>query len=692
MDMLSISFNPLIPLGLAGVVMGLAAAALILALVKQQPGSLMRSLAGIVIAVLLFDPSLVEEEREPIRDMAVVLIDETPSQQLGDRPAISDAIFKQVMEKLSDFSKTMNVRIARFSHQSIEEAEKGTQLFETLRQSVSDIPKRRLAGAILITDGRVHDVPAVDISESFPAPIHTILTGQAGERDRRLEIVRSTNYGLVGQSGEITLIIHDEGKKGLLAELQMSVDGKVIGQETVPEGVEQTIKIPLTKRGKTIVSLKVSAMEGELTDKNNQAVVSINAVRDRLRVLLISGVPHMGERTWRNLLKADPSVDLVHFTILRPPEKQDSTPIQELSLIAFPTRELFETKLNDFDLIVFDRYRRRGVLPSLYLSNIVDYVKNGGALLEVAGPSFAGPFSLYQSPFAEILPGRPTGAVIEYGFQPKLSEAGLRHPVTSQLSGGPQISLKDKIKWGRWFRQAEVVRKDGNTLMTGLDENPLLILDRVEKGRVAQLTSDHIWLWSHGFEGGGPHGEFIRRLSHWLMKEPELEENKLSAEVEASQLKIELRSLLPVDPVVDITDPDGKLTKVSLKHLGNGRYVGGSLVKEAGLYKLDDGSTSLFVPVGALNPLEYMQVIASPEIIGPATQSTGGKMYWANSQIPAIRHIVQGRVMGAKNWLGLRQNNDYRVTGLGRLSLIPAILAIFLVVGSLIFAWRREAN
>ena len=98
--------------------------------------------------------------------------------------------------------------------------------------------------------------------------------------------------------------------------------------------------------------------------------MQINGVRDRLRVLLVSGEPHAGERTWRNLLKSDASVDLVHFTILRPPEKQDGVPVDELSLIAFPTRELFIEKIEDFDLIIFDRYRRRGILPSLYLENI----------------------------------------------------------------------------------------------------------------------------------------------------------------------------------------------------------------------------------------------------------------------------------------------------------------------------------
>ena len=141
-------------------------------------------------------------------------------------------------------------------------------------------------------------------------------------------------------------------------------------------------------------------------------------MRDRLRVMLVSGEPNQGLRAWRNLLKADPSVDLVHFTILRPPNKQDSTPVRELSLIPFPTNELFDAGLGEFDLIVFDSYHRRGILPMMYLGNVVDYVVGGGAVLDAAGPAFASPLSLSGTPLGAILPGRPTGRVFREEFRP----------------------------------------------------------------------------------------------------------------------------------------------------------------------------------------------------------------------------------------------------------------------------------
>ena len=256
-------------------------------------------------------------------------------------------------------------------------------------------------------------------------------------------------------------------------------------------------------------------------------------------MLLVSGEPHAGERTWRNLLKSDAAVDLVHFTILRPPEKQDGTPINQLSLIAFPTRELFSEKLEEFDLIIFDRYHRRVVLPLLYLDNVAQYVENGGAVLVAAGQRYASPTSLYRTPLSHVLPAAPTGRLIEQPYRPAITKTGERHPVTRGLrqnTSGPP-------KWGRWFRLIETETPSGDVLMHGPENKPLLILNRLEKGRVALLLSDHAWLWARGYEGGGPYTVLLRRLAHWLMKEPDLEEDVLRATGQEGALKIERRSM-----------------------------------------------------------------------------------------------------------------------------------------------------
>jgi hypothetical protein len=173
--------------------------------------------------------------------------------------------------------------------------------------------------------------------------------------------------------------------------------------------------VPIPHAGPNIVEIEASPLDGELTPINNRAVVSIDGVRDKLRVLLVSGEPHAGERTWRNLLKSDASVDLVHFTILRPPEKQDGTPINELSLIAFPTRELFQQKIAEFQLIIFDRYARQGVLPLIYFDNIASTCAE--RRVDHTGPDMrARPASGVRRSTAS--PAEPTGEVTERRFQP----------------------------------------------------------------------------------------------------------------------------------------------------------------------------------------------------------------------------------------------------------------------------------
>src|SRR5208282_416501 len=280
-----------------------------------------------------------------------------------------------------------------------------------------------IAGAIMITDGRVHDVPADAGALGFAAPIHALITGSKDERDRRVALIAAPRFGIVGQSQTVTYRVEDQGADRGTAQVTVRRDGDVIETRTVAVGRPQQADIPIPHAGANIVEIEAAPLQDELTTVNNRAVVSIDGVRDKLRVLLVSGEPNAGERTWRNLLKSDANVDLVHFTILRPPEKQDGTPINELSLIAFPTRELFQQRINDFQLIIFDRYARQGVLPIIYFDNIAKYVRNGGAVLVAAGPDYASPTSIWRTPLDVILPAEPTGDVTETPFRATLTEA-----------------------------------------------------------------------------------------------------------------------------------------------------------------------------------------------------------------------------------------------------------------------------
>jgi len=513
MSTLNIVFDPYLPWLIIGLAVALGLLIVGWGLLVRARGSLLRLTGILLVGLALANPALVEQEREPLDDIALVVIDETPSQILAGRDEETEAIATEILDQLDGIKTGLETRVVRLRHDNLADAADGTTVLGPLQEALADVPANRLAGAIVITDGQIHDVPD-DLDESvFPAPVHSIIVGSREDGDRRITITESPSFGLVGELVALTARVDDPVDSGPVL-ISVSVDDKTIDTVSVLPGVNIDIEVPLDHRGSTVVELSVAPGPREMTLANNRAVVSINGVRDRLRVLLVSGEPYPGERIWRNLLKSDSSVDLVHFTILRPPEKQDGTPIHELSLIAFPTRELFEIKLSEFDLVVFDRFKRRGVLPSLYLNNIVEYVEGGGAYLEAVGPSFASPFSLYRTPLGRLMPGEPTGSVFMRRFQPDITDAGARHPVTSNLPGGPLRPGLDEPRWGSWFSQVAANATSGHTLMKGIDEMPLLILDRVQEGRVALMLSDHIWLWARGYDGGGPQAELLRRLAH----------------------------------------------------------------------------------------------------------------------------------------------------------------------------------
>jgi len=472
----------------------------------------------------------------------------------------------------------------------------------------------------------------------------------------------------------------------------MRKDGGDATIRNVTVGKDVSLTVPIDHGGPNVVELSVNAGPHELTLDNNRAALVINGVRDRLKVLLVSGEPHQGERTWRNILKSDPSVDLIHFTILRPPEKQDGTPIRELSLIAFPIRELFDEKLDQFDLIIFDRYKQMNVLPPAYLQNIARYVQNGGALLDAAGPSFGTPESLYRTPLGAVLPAEPTGNVLEQGYVPHPTAIGRRHPVTSDLPGLPSDPTKTP-PWGRWFLNVETQARRGNVVMDGLGDRPLLVLDRVGQGRVAELLSDEMWLWTRGYEGGGPQAELLRRVVYWLMKEPDLEENDLRAEVQGNRLIVTRQSLQPDDTPVTVTGPDGKPQELSLAPSEGGRSIGSLPVTESGLYRITDGKRTALAAAGALNPIELADVRTTDEKVAADVAATGGGSYWVGpGSIPDIRRVGPDRTAAGHGWMGLRQNGDYVVTGVSEMPLLPGLFALLLALGAFLLAWRREGR
>jgi hypothetical protein len=692
----TIAAAPLLPWPVIAALGGACVLILAFGVLRRARGLLWRVIAVVILLAALVNPSAIEERRSPQRDTAIIIVDESPSQRIGHRQQATDEALSALSDRLGH-ERDLDVRVIRAGQPQPGAGDDGTRLFTALTRAMSDVPRQRLAGVVMITDGQVHDVPAdaKAAAETVGAPVHVLLSGQPDEGDRRLVVDQAPSFGLVGKELQLKIRVEDLPEKKDAATGQAVVtwrkDGGPPQRVTVPVGRDVPLRLPIDHGGPNILELEVEPGPRELTLENNRAVVVVNGVRDRLRVLLVSGEPHAGERVWRNILKSDPSVDLVHFTILRPPEKQDGTPIRELSLIAFPIRELFDVKLDEFDLIIFDRYSRRGVIPQAYLENVARYVRKGGAFLEAAGPSFGTPLSLSRSPLGTILPTEPTGDVYEEGFKPQLTDLGRRHPVTEDLPGAGAPG--GQPSWGRWFRQVDSRVQRGTTVMSGDRGEPLLVLDRVGQGRVAQLLSDQMWFWARGFEGGGPQAELLRRLAYWLMKEPDLEENDLRAMVEGDRIVVTRQSLEPNDRPVTVTAPDGSSRNLTLAPENGGRSSGSLPITEMGLYHITDRTRTALAAAGPLNPIEFADVRTTPDKLAPVVTATGGGIFWAGSgKIPEVRRISPDRTAAGQNWMGLRANGDYTVTGFSEMPLLPEIAALLLIVGGLLAAWRREGS
>jgi len=689
----SVAFEPFFSWPVLSVV---AAAILIFALIGVwlgQRGAWLRLAAFAAIAAALINPVLLDEDREPLKSVVALVVDRSQSQDIRDRTLQTDEAVAGLQERLARF-RQFEVRTVEAGRSGAADERTQTRLFSALDSAFRDVPPSRIAGAIMITDGQVHDAPA---TSTFSAPLHALITGEEGERDRRVRFEKAPRFGLVGKPLDLTYRVLSTGGERSAVDVRVTINGILAKVDRAFIGAETPLQIVVPNAGRNIVELSIEREQDELTDVNNRTIALVDGIRENLRVLLVSGEPHAGERTWRNLLKSDASVDLVHFTILRPPEKQDGTPINELSLIAFPTRELFVEKINDFDLIIFDRYQHRDVLPILYYDYIAEYVEKGGALLIAAGPEYADENSIANTPLMAALPALPTGDVIEQGFYPRLTDIGKRHPVTRDLEG----SGSEPPHWSRWFRIVGIDRPEGQAVMKGPQDRPLLLLDRKGEGRVGMLLSDQGWLWARGFEGGGPHVQLYRRLAHWLMKEPELEEERLTANGRGMVLDVQRQTMSDNPGPAQIITPSGKTMTIALAAGEPGVFSGSTEVDEIGLYQIANGDLTTLAHVGPVNAPEFAEVVSTDSVLKqPAEQTGGGARRLATTtlaggraiELPNIVPVHAGANANGDDWIGLNTTGDSVLKSVSRVPMFGGFFGLGLLLLALGSMWYREGR
>lgn len=673
-----VSFDPLIgwPWLMAAAVLAALGWAAYLGFRGRAP--LSRGLGLALLLAALSNPAIVEEEREPLTSVAAIVVDRSESMGFGDRQALADTAVAALRERLGS-EASIELRVVES-----ETGADSTRLISALEAVLADVPRDRIAGAILVTDGQVHDIPEVPESLSALGPVHALVVGDPEAGDRRISITQGPGFGIVGEQAGFTVRVDDPASPQ--APVIVSLNGEVVERLNLPTGRDVPLPVTIERRGNNVLVVETPAGPQELTLANNRTAASVSGVRDRLRVVLITGQPHAGARVWRDLLKSDPQVDLVHFIILRPPTKTDMTPESELALIQFPAEQLFEESLPSFDLIIFDQYERRGLIQLTHLAAMARYVEEGGALFVVAGPTFAGPGSLARTPLASVLPVAPTGRVFEEGTRAQVSAIGQRHTVTA--------GLPDAGQWGPWYRYTEGRVTAGNALLQAPNGDPLLVLNRVGKGRVGQIMTDQMWLWARGHEGGGPFSEVMRRSVHWLMGEPELDEQRLDIVIRDGKVSLSLFILDTVPPALTVETPSGEVVRPTWKADAQGIFRAEFPDAGLGLYRARAGDIETVALNGPANPKEYADLSVSTLPLTPLAEATqGGVIAMADAaDMPQVRLVGETARAAGNDWLGLRERGAYAVTASRSLPLFPGLLGMLGVLGLLMWAWRREGR
>jgi hypothetical protein len=313
-------------------------------------------------------------------------------------------------------------------------------------------------------------------------------------------------------------------------------------------------------------------------------------------------------------------------------------------------------------------------------------------VLVAAGPDYASPTSIWRTPLDAILPAEPSGNVTERGFHARLTEVGKRHPVTRDLEG----SDSDPPHWSRWFRLVDTRNGTGTAVMQGPDKKPLLILSREGEGRVALLLSDQLWLWARGFEGGGPHLDLLRRLSHWLMKEPDLEEEALRLTASGHELLVRRQTMAEEVSDVTLTSPSGATRTLKLTAAEPGVWQGSIPANELGLWRATDGKLNALVSIGPANPREFAEVTSTTDVLEPIAAATGGDARRLDNgsgvSVPRILAVRSGDTYKGDDWIGLKMRDASVVRGIRVLPVFAGLLGLLLLLCSLAGTWAREGR
>ena len=651
----------------------------------------LRVLIFLTFLIFILNPQINKKHAEFHKDIVIVVTDMTQSIIETRKDKEVETIHKDLSSQLYKLGNIEQINIKLNNNKIIEynEKEKETSLFKEVNNVINNLNIERLSGIIVITDGQILDLHNYNKLLS-KTPIHYILVGNKKEKDRILKTTNVPKYAILGKKYELSVeIIDNIEKKDLKTEFFLNeklVDTKYLSPNN-------NFKIPLPKLsiGKNILEIRTEEANKEISKLNNYQIHEIDGIQNKLKVMLISGEPNMGLRNLRNILNSDPNIELLHFTILRPPTKRDLTPVKELSLIPFPTQELFAADISKFNLIIFDQYGLQGILPPKYLENISNFVFSGGALLDIVGKKHLTRDSLINSPIKQILPTKPLESISNESFRPKLTGVGKRHPITNKLKN----NYREK-PWGKWTNYTRSQLTSGKVLLHH-ENDPLLAVDNVGKGRVVQILSSDSWIWQKSQDNKGPLIELTRNIIQWLLKNPKLEENFVNFYKDNNLIKIKLNSVSSGDINTKIVTPNKKSINLKLKDTGNGIFEGEFKSLERGKFQMIWKDKIKYFILDDINNKEVEEIISTDNKIKSYIEENiiftkNFNVVWNDGDTPKIIRIYNNKILSGKNWIGVLEKNAPKISEISKQKLFNWYTIFMFLVFLIFFCWYKEGR
>lgn len=527
----------------------------------------LRVLAGCCALFFLLEPALRNLQVARARNRVAVLIDRSASMNFPVEPSgptrsaqVADALeaFGPQFEAMKDryafdvygFDPELAPVTADTLRNTPARAGRSDLLaaLRALKAGDSSSSSRKLAGVVLISDGADNVDLAGGLSpraraslEELGVPVTTFLVGQEGLKDIAIDQIKVDDFAFVRNSVTAEVELKGRGFKGESISVVLKREGRVVATQQVrfvSNEDTQTVAFTFTpdQTGRFVYTVSTPVFPDEAVAENNTRSFALKVIRDRMRVLLVSGRPTWDERFLRGLLKQDPNVELISFYILRNTGDNTGTvnDERELSLIPFPMDEIFREKLDTFDVVVFLNfgYTEPGLSIASYEHNLKDYISKGGALAVVGGDRSFGDSRFSFTVLADALPVEAAGPSDPQSFKARLTPDGQRHPVTALGTG----STSAENAWSSLpaipglnvtrAKPGAVVLLDHPFTNAAGQSAPVLALWEYGRGRTMTLTTDSSWYWAFTSHlGGAPSRHYERfwgNALRWLVRDPDL--------------------------------------------------------------------------------------------------------------------------------------------------------------------------